>query len=395
MGVFYRGIESFFREAFDGLKFAEGIEARLLTGAVDNVDNLKSEPIIASGMKSQVSDGVEKLASDPQSNERVVWCLPRTGKMASSIGKLTGRSSYAVEQWSSLPAVIREMRRFRPQVVFTSEANLMFLLRRFRNLIGVPFRVLYSNGGPVRPPFDRHDFVHQVAPYYLEQALSANEPSAKHILVPYGIQIRNPPIHDPHSKRLLRTRLGLPIDRPIVLSVGWIAKQHKRMDYVIKELANCQEPRPYLVMLGAIDDASPPVIDLAKKLLGEGNFAVRTVPYSETSDYYSSADLFVLGSLAEGFGRVYIEALMHGLPTIGHKHPVIEWVLGDVGKVADLNVDGSLTTLLSQWMASPGSWLTPEQQTRRWRSVNDRFAWSELAPQYVSMFRHAALSRLP
>lgn len=369
VGILNRGIESFFREAFDGLKGAEGIDAMLVKGA---------------GSREQGA----------RSGEQVVWCLARTGWPAQLIGRITGRSAYAVEQWSSFPGVVRAIRKFRPQVIFYSDANLGFLLRRFRRQIGVPFRLLFSNGGPCHPPFDRHDFVHQVAPLYRQEALQAGEPPEKHFLVPYGIHVPIAPISDPVAKRALRGRLGLPLDRQVVLSVGWIARQHKRMDFVIEEVARLPEPRPFLQLLGAIDENSQEIIDLGNRLLGPQNFAARSVPYEEVAGYYRAADVFVLASLAEGFGRVYLEALMHGLPTIGHKHPVIGYVLGDAGLLADFSVPGNLMAVLAHTLGD-ATLSTNEAGRRRWESVRSRFDWEVLRPQYVDMFRACAKAPMP
>ena len=399
VGIFNRGIESFFREAFDGLKATPGLEARLIKGAM----------------------GSETRHSSPatgHSDEYVVWCLARTGRVAPFIGRLTGRSAYAVEQWSSFPAVVGEIRRWQPHVIFYSEANLGFLLHRWRSQIGVPFGLLYSNGGPCRPPFHRYDFVHQVAPLYLAEALAAGEPTAKHFMVPYGIHVpAGAPVSDPAAKRTLRQKLGLPPDRPIVLSVGWIARPHKRMDYVIEEVARMPEPRPFLQLLGAIDDASPEIIELGNRLLGPANFSARSVPYEQVADYYRTADCFVLASLKEGFGRVYLEALIHGLPTIGHRHPVIEYVLGDAGIVADLSQPGNLAPILAQVLSDCSSGREsapfasgsaqdglhilrlPERAAlfpaSRRESVRARFSWPVLAPKYLEMFQAAATRPIP
>lgn len=365
VGLFNRGIETFFREAFDGLQGIPGIETRLLTGA---------------GPRT--------------SSERPVSCLVRTGKIAPLLGRLAGRSAYAVEQWSSLPGIVAEIRRFRPHVVFTSEANLMFLLRRFRRRIGVPFRVLYSNGGPCHPPFDRHDFVHQVAPHYREEAIAAGEPPEKHPLVPYGIHVPDQPPVAAVEREAIRRRLGLPSDRPVILSVGWIASEHKRMDYLIGEVAALPEPRPFLQLLGAMDEGSQAILDLARDRLGIGNFAAASVPPEAVAEYYRAADLFVLASLAEGFGRVYLEALAHGLPTIGHRHPVIEYVLGDAGIPGDLSLPGGLTPLLGEglWEASQPD---PSRREARIESVRSRFSWNVLRGDYAAMFRHAASTPMP
>ena len=105
------------------------------------------------------------------------------------------------------------------------------------------------------------------------------------------------------------------------------------------------------------------------------------------SHYYRAADCFVLASLKEGFGRVYLESLLHGLPTIGHCHPVIEYVLGDVGIIADLSQPGVLSDLLFRTLQRTNS---EEQKLRRWQSVRDRFGWENLAEKYLEMFQAAS-----
>ena len=142
VGIYNRGIESFFREAFDGLKSIPGLECWLIKGAGARTDR-----------------------------EFPVWCLPRTGRPAHWLGRFFRRSSYAAEQWSSFFPVVWQIRRLRPNVIFYSDANLGFQLFFRRNWIGTPYQLLFSNGGPVRPPFDRTDFVHQVAPLYHKEAL--------------------------------------------------------------------------------------------------------------------------------------------------------------------------------------------------------------------------------
>ena len=359
VGIFNRGLESFFREAFDGLKNTPGLEAWLIKGA-----------------------------GEPKEREIPVWCLPRTGQPAQWLGRLFNRSAYAAEQWSSFFPVVRQIRRLRPQVIFYSDANLGFQLFFRRKWIGVPYGLLYSNGGPVGPPFDRTDFVHQVAPHYQAEALAFGEPAAKHFMVPYGIHVPPAPVNDPEAKRALRARLQLPSDRPVVLSVGAINRYHKRMHYLVEEIARLAPPRPFLQILGAPDPETKGVIKLADELLGRENYSAKSVPYGEVFDYYRAADVFVLASLQEGFGRVYLEALMHGLPVIAHRHPVMEYVLGSQGAFGNLSGSGELAMLLAQELRRINN---DEASHSRWKSVQNRFSWSELAASYYNMFSEVAL----
>lgn len=358
IGICNRGVESLFREAFDGLKTAPALEARLIKGRGPEMPD-----------------------------EWRVPCLHRDGLLCKWIGRAAGRSGYAVEQWSSFWPVARRIRAFQPQVVFTAEANLMYLLHRFRTKIGVPFRLLYSNGGPIHPPFIRCDAVLHSAPVYYDEALAYGEPREKHFMLPQGIRICAEAPPGAEEKTALRTKLGLPQDRKIVLSVGWISKRHKRMDFIVETIARLPEPRPFLGLLGAMDDSSAEILSLAERLLGRGSYLIKSVPYEDVKDYYRSADLFVLGSLREGFGRVFLEALMHGLPVIGHKHPAIEYVLGSVGTAADLTDPARTATIIRNMLQQPDSMAA---KTERWKYVEARFAWPSLRSPYQQMFAEVA-----
>ena len=328
-----------------------------------------------------------KGAGERTEREIPVWCLPQTGRPARWLGQLFNRSPYAAEQWSSFFPVVRQIRRLRPQVIFYSDANLGFQLYFRRKWIGVPYRLLYSNGGPVSPPFDRTDFVHQVAPHYHAEALAFGDPATRHFMIPYGIRVTSAPVNDPEAKRALRARLQIPQDRPVVLSVGAINRSHKRMHYVVEEVARLPLPRPFLQLLGAQDNESASVTELANRLLGPENYSAKSVPYNEVYEYYRAADVFVLASLQEGFGRVYLEALMHGLPVIAHQHPVMEYVLRDKGVLGDLNRPAELAGLLAKGLRHPSD---EEAVLSRWKSVQKRFSWPELAPHYQEMFMGVA-----
>jgi glycosyltransferase involved in cell wall biosynthesis len=358
VGIFNRGIESFFREAYDGLRSASGARTWLLKGA-----------------------------GESGNDEFRVPCVPRTSGVAVPLGRAIRRNPYVVEQLTSFPFVAAKIRQLRPHIVFYSDSNLGYQLFRWRRLIDVPFRLLFSNGGPCFPPFDRTDFVQQVVPHYYDQAIAAGEDAGRHFLVPYGIGLCEQPSPGAHGKTSARRRLSLPEDHTIVLSVGYISRTHKRMHYLVEELARLPQPRPFLQMLGAMDESSDEIVALARELLGPDGFSARSVPYEQVFDYYRSADLFVLASLQEGFGRVYLEAMMHGLPVIAHEHPVMRYVLGEFGVFGDLSKQGELTALVAQELAKPGD---HAQMTQRWMCVRDRFSWPALASKYVEMFASAA-----
>lgn len=358
VGIVNRGVESLFREAFDGLHDLEGFDITLYKGR---------------GVESE--------------KERLLWCLAKTGGVAKFLGRCVRREPYVIEQLSSLYPLIRQIKKHRPRLIFNSDPALMRRLHYRRKSIGVDFRIVYPNGLPIEQPADYIDHTQQVAPFYVDRAMELGGDPSRMTLLPLGITAPDGPVaYDPEERKRLRRELGLPEDRPIVLSVGWISKNLKRMDYTVDEIAALPSPRPFLMMLGSIDATSRPIIEQARQKLGEGNFAARSVPYEQVPPYYKCADMFVLSSLKEGFGRVYIEALMYGLPSLANDHPVHRYVLGSEGTFADLSKPGGFAPAVPQVLSQK---LDSESMARRWRYVRDKYSWKSLRTAYAEMFRKA------
>lgn len=357
LGIVHRGVESFMHECYQALRDKEGLHLELFKGA-----------------------------GEERPNEHRLSCLPRSHLLARFVGRCTGHTGYMLEQLSAFPSLRRHIRGGRPDIVFFGNGKLGTLLCHWLSeRDGAPFRVLFSNASPDTPPFPFAHHVQQINPWLFEQGRQAGEPPERQSLVPYGIRVpEGAPEGDPGVIREIRRKLHLPLDRQIVLSVGWISRELKRMDYTVNEIAKMPEPQPYLVMLGQIDHTSRPVLRLAQRRLGPDNFTARTVPYESVVNYYRSADAFVLSSLCEAFGRVYLEALIEGLPCVVNDHPIMRYVLDKEGIFADLSKPRALTAELRKVLAIPNS---PGLRARRRESVRRRFDWEMLAPAYLEMFR--------
>lgn len=362
VGTGNRGIESFFRECFDGLRGQPDLALTLLKGTGDEAPG-----------------------------EHRVWCLPKNGKAAARIGKLINRGPYTVEQMTSMLPIARQVAIRKPDVILSSDWNMAVRLVRYRKWIGGDYRVIFSNGAPLNPPYPQWDHVHHVTPFEYESALKAGEPPERHSMVPYGIHVpAGDPLVDPQAKLDLRRQLNLPVDRQILISVGWISAALKRMDYLVEEVARLPEPRPYLLMLGSIDDQNTtPILRLADEKLGRENYSARSVPYAQVKDFYQAADLFALCSLREGFGRVFMEAQMYGLKCVANDHPVMRFVLGSDGEFVDMNRPGALAPALAEQLRH--HW-TADTITARRQGVRDRFSWPVLVPAYMTLFRKAMLN---
>ena len=360
LGHINRGFESFTQECFEALSTCAELDVILFKGG--------------GGSKKK---------------EIALWNLPRNRALSETLGKWTRKSGYILEQatfgLSLLPHIIREQ----PDVIFLSDFCLGHYLWHWRKRTNSHYKLLFSNGGPTLPPFPHWDHVHQVAPAHLQDALDTGEPREKQTMIPYGVQME-PELRllSPEEKVSLRKSLGLPTDRPIVLSVGIVNNSYKRMDYVIREVASLNGLRPYLIMLGQQDEETPGVQRLADKLLGADNFQIHMVPHQEIQGYFQAADAFVLASLGEGFGRVFLEALSYGVPCIAHDYSLPQYILGKSGLLADFRQEGSLSQLICQVLEQNDA-LPPVRL--RHKIAFERFSWQHLRPQYVEMIQRCLM----
>jgi glycosyltransferase involved in cell wall biosynthesis len=113
--------------------------------------------------------------------------------------------------------------------------------------------------------------------------------------------------------RLLRD-LKIPEEAKTVLTVGRLFNQ-KNQAMLIRAMAEIESESCYLVIVG-----DGPERAHLEQLARELNLAdrIRFVGFQQrVEQYYRSADVFVLPSIYEGFGHVYLEAMACGLPCIG------------------------------------------------------------------------------
>jgi len=334
------------------------------------------------GLKSWLFKGSGKCHND----EFILWNISRLSPAASSIGKLIHRPNpYVIEQLSSVLPMFAAIKKHRPDIVFYSEVNLGMALYRLRPVLGGNFKLIYSNGGPGNPPFPFTDHVHQVAPYYLDLAVKANVPETMQTMIPHGISAK-PITFEKHQERkqALRKELGLPLDRQVVLAVGWVSRTHKRADYIIREIATMKSERPFLLMLGRIDASSHEIQALAQELLDPSDYRIQSVSYEQVFNYYLTADLFIHAALKEGFGKVLTEALMHGLPCIAHDHPVMRYVLGSFGNFYNLELDDALAEAIHHQLKEP---FDSQAAYQRNQYIRENFSWDVLTPRYIDMFK--------
>lgn len=135
------------------------------------------------------------------------------------------------------------------------------------------------------------------------------------------------------SKKESREKLGLPLDKKIILFVSAGGKRDKRKgwEYIDKMLDNF--PETIFLCIGGKGG------ELEKRR------NLKHLPYitdrEKLSLYYSSADLFLFTSLAENFPLVTLEAMSCGTPVVsfdvgGVKEAVTHLKNGYIAKMGDL-----------------------------------------------------------
>jgi glycosyltransferase involved in cell wall biosynthesis len=211
---------------------------------------------------------------------------------------------------------------------------------------------------------------------------------ARHTMLPLGFAIEREleSLRD-GDREALRTRLELPPKRRVVLSSAALNRYHKRLDYLIEEVARLPEPRPFVLMAGQPESETAGIRALAHERLGVDGHSIRTVPRADVPDLCRASDEFVLASTFEGLPRALIEALAHGLPCLAHDYPVTRFALGEHGRFADLEKPGALAGLLSEDVERARE---PGRREARHRYAYDSFSWDRLRLRYVELLRGAA-----
>jgi glycosyltransferase involved in cell wall biosynthesis len=318
-------------------------------------------------------------------DEKVVFNLHRDSIANRAMCRVVGsRWKYYIEYVSFAIGLLPLLVSKSFDAFYVMEAPIYKFLSRWRALTGANYRLIHPTGGQLsRIPASYRDYVHHVTPCYMPLAEQCGFPRENQFLIPHFIHVADVTVAGSNAEReRIRSELGIPSGMPVVLSVGNIDADVKRMDYVVRECAALQRP-VFLLLLGQQDAGSKPIGLLASKKLGPGRFAILTVPRQAVYGYYALADVFVLASLREGFGLVFLEALSAGVPVVAHDYDVSRYVLGEQGCLADLSQPGALTRALDKLLAEPQ---TESARRARTEYVRRRYEAETLKESYRQMF---------
>jgi glycosyltransferase involved in cell wall biosynthesis len=178
-----------------------------------------------------------------------------------------------------------------------------------------------------------------------------------------------------------------PDDWVITCAAAW-NRHHKRIDYLIEEVAKINDERVKLLLCGHPELDTDYLKALAQRLM-PGRVQWHTLPAHLVSTALTAADVFVLPSLSELFGGVLIETIMLGIPVIAHHTAAGQQLTGLQFKTYDLSQPDNLTNYLIPLRKSP----PPKDALLQLAyDIGQSFSQERLSQQFVEMIETVATS---
>jgi glycosyltransferase involved in cell wall biosynthesis len=265
-------------------------------------------------------------------------------------------------------------------IVHYNELVMGSALFRLRRWFGGRFKLLYCNGAP-SPPIHYHhrcDFAQVLTRPAYEEARKFGLADNRLFLIPYGVDAKrfSPELKSHRSE--IRDKLGIPEEAKVVLSVAALKREHKRLDYLIREIGNLDKAT-WLLAAGERTEETPSLEEEARRFLC-GRWRFVTWPYEKIHLLYGAADVFVHASLTEAFGLVIVEAMFSGLPILLHDSPVFRWISnGRLAQLIDMSTEGELTKVLKEVLSNNSCSDSRDEAI-------ERFSWGALISHYLNMY---------
>jgi len=207
------------------------------------------------------------------------------------------------------------------------------------------------------------DLVFCASSFTRQSLLQAGAPAEKCRVVPYGIDVDNAPLQPPANFEALFVGAG---------------SQRKGLHHLLLAWKNARLPKHSRLTLvcRTIDSG---IRELASTTPGVE--LIRGLNRAQLLNQFRKSALFVMPSLVEGFGQVYLEALSHGCPVLGTSNTGLPEIGGDaVHLIEPRNID-QLTAMLEQLSVDlPGNLNIRETA----RNTASSFPWSRFRQSLIS-----------
>ena len=207
-------------------------------------------------------------------------------------------------------------------------------------------------------------------------------------VIPNGVDIDR---FKPLKRDECRRRLGLPLDKKILLSVGSliITKGFHKIIEILPEISKRCELNFYIVGdTGPAGDFRKEIEDKIRELNLKNVFLLGSKSNEELVCWYNACDVFCLATSAEGSPNVVMEALACGAPV----------VVSAVGGIPDIVkeeflgflIDPDSSTDLKDKLEMA---LSIDWDRKRIRKYMEKFTWDWCAKQVVEVYKKALLKQ--
>jgi D-inositol-3-phosphate glycosyltransferase len=183
-----------------------------------------------------------------------------------------------------------------------------------------------------------------------------------------------------------RAKLGISDDVRVLLFAGRL-QPLKAPDLLLRALAvlRMQEPRAYVVIVGAPSGTDPDWLPGLASHLGVPAKFVPPVGRAELAAYYRAADLTVVPSYNESFGLVALESLACGTPVVAAAVGGLPTAVGQAG----ILVEGHDPEV---WAGALARALRQPTDARAARRQASRFSWDRTTAGLLRSYRDALAS---
>jgi len=245
-------------------------------------------------------------------------------------------------------------------------------------------RVIYYEQGYFAPKaLQDFSYVQVMAPYYLDVARKKGLDTRNWFAIPSFVDASR---FKPQGNSI-RGQLRIPSDAFVILSVGAMEDRYKRMGYVIREVAALQQrcrEKLWLIIAGQRVEETYKLVRLGRRLLKDKVVFLCDLRHEDMPWVYNSCNIFVLATLNEILGVAFLEAMACGLPAIGHRFPVTEWVIGEGGDKVNMSGHGALSTMIERYFDDQ---YRVEKGKRARRRVEELFSAEVVTKKVIGMYQ--------
>lgn len=284
--------------------------------------------------------------------------------------------AYGAEMVTFAIGMLPHIMSYKPDIVWTKEAPFGYVLIFFRDLLRLKFKVVIANGGGFKPSTIKlFDYVQHLQPTSYDAALSYGMPAEKMQVLPHFARYTKP--STPRDE--VRKEFGLePDDFGLIAVSAWNC-YHKRIDYIIHEVARLNDPKIKLILCGHPEFDTSYLKELGTKLLGD-RIQWLTLPAEGVHRALYASDAYVIASIDEVFGAATVEAALAERPIFCHPNAGTNYILGEYVGNADLTKIDGLSTLIKDMRQSPP---TPESLKEIRDVVEAKFSESVLCRKFA------------